>query len=106
VDKLAKHRQLITGGGPMYPVLFVLPNRNREQDLHRKLAAGLDPRVVVATTSPESGADPAAAVWKRIGNGRARYALADLPSSHGEPNHTSAGPPIPADDPVRPLHCG
>jgi hypothetical protein len=104
VGKLTKYRQLINSGGPVYPVLFVLPNRIREQNLHRKLAAGLDPGVVVATTSPEAGTDPAGPVWKRFGNGRARYTLAELPSAHGEPHPIkNAGAPDAGDDPLRGL---
>jgi len=101
VAKLASHRRLLAEGGPAYPVLFVLPNRTREQNLHRKLADKPEPTLTVATTSPEAGEDPAGPVWRLAGNGRHRLTLADLPSGHGQPGSLNPGPPEPAEDPLR-----
>ena len=100
VDKLPAYRRLAADGGPRYAVLFVLPNRAREQNLHRRLAEGLDPGVLVATTSPEAGADPAGPVWRKLGNGRGRCTLAALPGPLGQPGPLNPGPPGPADDPL------
>ncbi|KAB1920165.1 hypothetical protein F8280_23980 [Micromonospora noduli] len=101
VDKLASHRKLHAEGGPQYPLLFVLPSRLREQNLHRRLADRPEPTLTVATTSPESGSDPAGPVWRLAGNGRHRLTLADLPSSHGPPGPLTPGPPRPEDHPLR-----
>jgi hypothetical protein len=100
VDKLPAYRRLAADGGPRYVVLFVLPSRVREQNLHRRLGEGLDPGVVVATTSPEAGTDPAGPVWRKLGNGRGRYRLAALPGPLGQPGPLNPGPPGPADDPL------
>jgi hypothetical protein len=101
VDKLASHRKLRAEGGPQYPILFVLPSRLREQHLHRRLADRPEPTLIVATTSPESGGDPADSVWRLAGNGRHRLALAELPSSHGQPGPLSPGPARPEHHPLR-----
>ncbi|GIF69361.1 hypothetical protein Ais01nite_73960 [Asanoa ishikariensis] len=101
VDKLASQRKLRAEGGPQYPILFVLPSRLREQNLHRKLVDRPEPTLVVATTSPESGLDPAGPVWRLAGNGRHRLTLADLPSSHGLPGPLNPGPARPEDHPLR-----
>jgi len=100
VGKLASHRRLRGDGGPSYPVLFVLPSRAREQNLHRRFAEGMGVGVVVATTSPESGTDPAGAVWRLVGNGRHRLTLADLNSSHGQAGPINPGTPTLAQDPL------
>jgi len=99
-DKLNSHRRLRGEGGPAYPVLFVLPNRVREQNLHRRLAERPQASLVVATTSPESGTDPAQPVWRLAGNGRHRLALADLPAGHGQPGPLNPGPPTPDQHPL------
>ncbi|PWU45614.1 hypothetical protein DLJ47_34130 [Micromonospora sp. S4605] len=101
IDKLASHRRLRAEGGPQYPILFVLPSRLREQNLHRKLADRPEPSLIVATTSPESGPDPAGPVWRLAGNGRHRLTLAGLPSSHGQPGPLNPGPAQAADHPLR-----
>jgi hypothetical protein len=102
-DKLNSYRRLRAEGGPPYAVLFALPNRTREQNLHRRLADQPEPSLVIATTSPESGDDPAAAVWRLVGNGRHRLAMADLPGGHGQPGPLNPGPPAPAEHPLRHL---
>lgn len=102
-ERLASHRRLHAEGGPTYPVLFVLPNRAREQNLHRKLAERPEPVLTIATTSPEVGSNPAGPVWRVAGNGRHRLALADLPSSHGQPGPLNPGPPQPRDHPLQPI---
>ncbi|GAA3782729.1 hypothetical protein GCM10022225_83780 [Plantactinospora mayteni] len=101
VDKLASHRKLRAEGGPQYPILFVLPSRLREQNLHRKLADRPEPTLIVATTCPESGPERAGPVWRLAGNGRHRLTLADLPSSHGQPGPLTPGPTHPDDHPLR-----
>jgi hypothetical protein len=101
VAKINAYRRLRFDGGPDYPVLFVLPSTVREQNLHRRLADGLDPGVTIATTSPEAGADPAGPVWRLFGNGRHRLTLSDLPSSHGEPGPLNPGPPTVDQHPLR-----
>jgi hypothetical protein len=100
-DKLGSYRRLRAEGGPPYAVLFALPSRTREQNLHRRLADRPAPSVVVATTSPEAGCDPAAPVWRLVGNGRHRLALADLPGGHGLPGPLNPGSPGPAEHPLR-----
>jgi len=102
VDRLATHLQLQAEGGPQYPVLFVLPSRAREQNLHRRLADAAEPTLTVATTCPEAGPNPAEAVWRLAGNGRHRLPLAELPSRHGQPGTRNPGPPTANDDPLRP----
>jgi hypothetical protein len=106
VAKLASHRRLLTEGGPAYPVLYVLPNRAREQNLHRKLADKPEPTLTVATTSPEAGDDPAGPVWRLAGNGRHRLPLAEIPSSHGQPGSLNPGAPEPDENPLRLLAAG
>ena len=84
-------------------VLFALPSRAREQNLHRRLADRPAPSLVVATTSPQAGHDPAGPVWRLVGNGRHRLGLGDLPGGHGQPGPLNPGPPGPADHPLRHL---
>lgn len=105
-ERLASHRRLHAEGGPAYPVLFVLPNRTREQNLHRKLAERPEPSLIIATTSPESGDDPAGPVWRIAGNGRHRLTLGQLPSSHGQTGPLCPGPPLSDQDPLRLLAAG
>jgi hypothetical protein len=102
-DKLSSYRRLRAEGGPPYVVLFALPSRAREQNLHRRLADRPEPSLVIATTSPEAGSDPADPVWRLVGNGRHRLGLADLPGGHGQPGPLNPGPPGPADHPLRHL---
>lgn len=99
-DKLSSHRRLRAEGGPSYPILFALPSRAREQNLHRRLAERPEPSLVVATTSPEAGDNPAEPVWRLVGNGRHRHALADLPASHGQPGPLNPGPPTAVEHPL------
>jgi hypothetical protein len=103
VDKLSSHRRLRAEGGPAYPVLYALPSRAREQNLHRRLAERPEPSLVVATTSPEAGDNPAEPVWRLVGNGRHRHALADLAASHGQPGPLNPGPPTAAEHPLHHL---
>lgn len=102
-DKLNSYRRLVAEGGPPYAVLFDLPNRTREQNLHRRLADRPEPRLIVATTSPEAGDNPARPVWRLVGNGRHRIGLIDLPGGHGQPGPLNPGPPRPDDHPLRHL---
>lgn len=100
IDKLRSHRRLRAEGGPAYPILFALPNRAREQNLHRRLAERPEPSLVIATTSPESGHQPADPVWQLAGNGRHRLSLSDLPANHGQPGPLNPGPPTAAEHPL------
>jgi hypothetical protein len=85
---------------PQYPILFVLPSRIREQNLHRRLADRPEPALAVATTCPEAGDDSAGPVQWLAGNDRHRRALADLPSHHGEPAPLAPGPAHPDEHPL------
>jgi hypothetical protein len=106
VDKLLPHRRLRAEGGPQYPILFVLPSMLREQNLHRKLADRPEPTLVIATTSSDIGSEPAGPAWRLAGNGRHRLALADLPSSHGQPGPLNPGPAQPAEHPLHLIWAG
>lgn len=99
VSKLLPYQQLAAAGGPDYPVLYVLQSPRREENLHQRLAAGITPAVVVATTNLVQGADPAAAVWRAFGGGQLRR-MVDLPSSHGQPGPINPGAPQPQHDPL------
>jgi hypothetical protein len=79
VAKLPAYEQLAASGGPAYPVLFWLPNADRESHLQQALRQRL-PEVPVATATHE--VDPADAVWLPI-DGWQRMALPDLPTDHG-----------------------
>jgi hypothetical protein len=79
LTKLPGYGRLAAGGGPGYPVLFWLPNRQREENLHRLLAQAVPP-VAVATAVHTD--DPTAAVW-RTPEAWYRVQLTDLPSHHG-----------------------
>jgi len=103
--KLASYRKLRAEGGPGGPILFWLPTAAREANLHQRLAGVNLGEIVVATAARDSAAQaglgPAEAVWRRVGNGRHRLALADLPSVTGD--RTGFNPPAltPHDDPLR-----
>ena len=79
IAKLQAYEQLAASGGPAYPVLFWLPNADRESHLQQALRQRL-PEVPVATATHE--VDPADAVWLPI-DGWQRMALPDLPTDHG-----------------------
>ncbi|EXG82006.1 replication-relaxation family protein [Cryptosporangium arvum] len=103
VDKLASHRRLRAEAGPRYPLLFVLPSRAREQNLHRRLADRPEPTLVIASTCAESGyhvVGPFGPIWRLAGNGRHRVPLAELPSNHGQPGPLTPGPPLPDEHPL------
>lgn len=103
--KLVPYRKLRAEGGPGGPILFWLPSAIREAHLHQRLAGINLGEIVVATAARDSAAQaglgPADALWRRVGNGRHRLALADLPSVTGDA--TGFNPPAltPADDPLR-----
>ncbi|MCW3819800.1 replication-relaxation family protein [Micromonospora sp. DR5-3] len=79
VAKLDRYAPLPHRGGPRYPVLFWLPNAEREEHLHRLLrSAAADVPAATATQQTE----PAEAVWLPSG-GIQRVRLVDLPSDHG-----------------------
>jgi hypothetical protein len=105
VAKLEPYRRLRRDGGPAYPVLFWLPTRRREQNLHRRLAEARPTGVVVATAARDSldGHSPAEAVWRLPGNGRGRARLAELPCAMGQPGPYHPGPPTAAEDPLHGL---
>jgi hypothetical protein len=110
VTKLGPYQRLRRDGGPAYPVLFWLPTRRREQNLHRRLTEARDHGnggggVVVTTAARDSlgGHSPAGPVWRLHGNGRHRDRLADLPASHGQPSPYNPGAPRPTDNPLHAL---
>jgi Replication-relaxation len=77
--KLPAYQRLAVAG-PRYPVLFHLPNRERESNLHRHLAQVPLP-IPVATAVHAT--HPAGTVWALVGHPGPRFALAGLPSDHG-----------------------
>jgi Replication-relaxation len=105
VAKLGPCQRLRGDGGPAYPVLFWLPSRRREQNLHRRLAESRPTGVTVATAAREGlgRLGPADPVWRVCGNGRRRLALAELPCALGQPGPYHPGPPAPQDDPLHAL---
>ncbi|WP_281365063.1 replication-relaxation family protein [Phytohabitans houttuyneae] len=103
--KLDGYRRLRREGGPHYPVLFWLPTRAREQNLHRRLADGPTPGLVVATAARDTinGHSPAGPIWRLYGNGRHRLHLADIPSHHATPGPLNPAAPTPEQDPLAAL---
>src|SRR2546423_276754 len=104
VAKLVPYRRLRAEGRPGGPVLFWLPSAAREANLHQRLA-GVNPGGLLVATAArgsvaQAGLGPADAVWRRVGNGRHRVNLADLPSMTGDT--TGLNPPAltPTDDPL------
>ncbi|MDG4834810.1 replication-relaxation family protein [Solwaraspora sp. WMMD1047] len=77
--KLEGYERLAASGGPAYPVLFWLPNADRESHLQQMLRGTL-PQVPVATATHEK--DPADAVWLPV-DGWQRISLSELPTDHG-----------------------
>jgi hypothetical protein len=77
--KLASYKRL-TRGGPSYPVLFHLPNRQRETNLQRHLSAA---GVSIPVATAVHGDHPAGPVWTLAGRPGPRLALHQLPSDHG-----------------------
>jgi hypothetical protein len=103
--KLTPYGRLRAEGGPGGPVLFWLPTAAREAHLHQRLAGVNLGGLIVATAARDSvaqaGLGPADAVWRRVGNGRHRLALADLPSVTGDTTGLNPPPPTAEDDPLR-----
>ena len=103
--KLAPYRKLRAEGGPGGPILFWLPTAAREANLHQRLAGVNLGEIVVATAARDSAAQaglgPADPVWRRVGNGRHRLALSDLPSVTGDRVGFNPPPPTAEDDPLR-----
>lgn len=82
VRKLDAYDKLARAGGPTYPVLIRLPNRNRETHLHHHLTHRPSALVPVATSLHDD--HPADPVWAHVGaTTRGRISLIDLPSDHG-----------------------
>lgn len=79
VAKLDAYERLAASGCPTYPVLFWLPNADRESHLQQALRRR-PPKVPVATATHHT--DPAGAVWLPV-DGWQRISLAELPSDHG-----------------------
>lgn len=82
VAKLEAYARLTRSGGPRYPVLFWLPNAEREANLQQALRRQVS-SVPVATATHD--ADPTEAVWLPT-DGWQRVRLADLPNDHGRDN--------------------
>ena len=77
--KLEAYQRLARSGGPHYPVLFWLPNVEREAHLQQALRRS-PPPVPVATATHDT--DPAGPVWLSA-DGWQRVSLAELPNNHG-----------------------
>ncbi|MBX7267571.1 replication-relaxation family protein [Micromonospora sp. Llam7] len=77
--KLEAYERLAASGGPTYPVLFWLPNADRESHLQQMLR-GMLPEVPVVTATHDT--DPADAVWLPV-DGWQRISLAELHTDHG-----------------------
>jgi Replication-relaxation len=86
VAKLEAYDRLAGSGGPEYPVLFWLPNADREAHLQQALRQRL-PATPIATATHD--VDPAGTVWLPA-DGWQRVALHDLPTDHG---HNTASNP-------------
>jgi hypothetical protein len=86
LSKLEAYESLAASGGPRYPVLFWLPNADRESHLQQALRQQL-PKVAVATATHDT--DPAEAVWLPA-DGWQRVSLQSLPTDHGR--HTASNP--------------
>ncbi|GAB3868141.1 replication-relaxation family protein [Dactylosporangium cerinum] len=69
VEKAQRYEQLVTEGGPAWPVLFSLPDRGRERLLHKVL--GRQPRAIPIVTMARDRLRPDAsvadAVWLPTG---------------------------------------
>lgn len=106
VAKLAAYQRLHRDGGPHYPVLFWLPTRLRETNLHKQITAAARHGLVVATAARDNlaGHGPDGPVWRLAGNGRHRLRLADLDSDHGQPGPYRPGPPSSDQHPLHLLH--
>ncbi|MCP2323393.1 hypothetical protein HDA40_001900 [Hamadaea flava] len=79
INKLPAYEQMIRMGGPVYPVLFWLPNVRRERHL-AKLVANAKPGVQVLTSTHDL--DPAERVWWSAATQR-RLRIADIDCDHG-----------------------
>ncbi|NLT55134.1 MAG: hypothetical protein GXX79_11385 [Actinomycetales bacterium] len=123
--KIAGYRRLRGDGGPAWPVLFFLPGRARENNLHHHLAtttptlisppgtatpspatdAGVD--VVVATTTRDRcrETEPAGPIWRLVGPDETPRRLIDLPSVPGCPGPYHPCPPAPGENPLHLLHA-
>jgi hypothetical protein len=65
--KLGAYQRLQHAGGPTYPILFRLPNRQREANLQHLLAPHPAVGHLVVATSVHPDDDPADAVWRVAG---------------------------------------
>lgn len=83
--KLDAYDELARDGGPAYPVLFLLQDRDRERRLHTAFADRPAGPVAVATTVQESvrAAGPAGPIWALVGDPHPRIRLIELPCTHG-----------------------
>lgn len=77
--KLPAYQRLAVAG-PRYPVLFHLPTREREANLHEQLAERRLPILVATAVHADH---PAADIWSLVGSAGPRLPLHALPSSHG-----------------------
>jgi hypothetical protein len=77
--KLPAYAKLAREGGPRYPVLFWLPNTDREAHLHLALRAEPGP-VPIATATHDAA--PHARVWLPGGDTQ-RAEILELPNDHG-----------------------
>ncbi|MET7426631.1 replication-relaxation family protein [Dactylosporangium sp. NPDC005555] len=100
--KLSAYRRVQDLGGPLWPVLFVLPGQQRERNLRQRLAATGTYGVIVATTTQDRvDTDPAGAIWALTDEPGPRRRLAELPSEPGSLGPLHPGPATPDQDPLR-----
>ena len=71
-------REVELAGGPAWPVLFVLPSRQREEHLHENLPRSRAAPVATAPMECLCVSGPARAVWMIPGSGHQPKSLIDL----------------------------
>ncbi|MBN1171093.1 MAG: replication-relaxation family protein [Micromonosporaceae bacterium] len=86
VRKLAAYDQIAAEGGACYPVLFWLPSRSREANLHAEFARRrpTGPVPVATAVCDPTGPGPGGRVWALIAAPEPRQRLAELPFDHGD----------------------
>jgi hypothetical protein len=77
-SKLARYTSHVARGGPAWPILFVLPSREREEQFQKNVHRGYPGAVATATMERLSAAGPARAVWMIPGSGHQPKSLIDL----------------------------
>lgn len=80
LDKVKRYEQLTAQGGPAWPVLFFLPNRARERQLHQQLGRRLIATPVATATREALRTDLCVAdgIWLPVGMQERPYRLIEL----------------------------